>query len=65
MGELSKKAKGKVKQAVGDLTGNRDLKREGAQDERDGQVEGAVADLKHAVKGAAHDVKHALKEVAK
>jgi len=65
MGELTNKTKGKVKQAVGGLTGDKALKREGEADERKGQVEGAVADLKHAVKGAVKDAKHALKEVAK
>ena len=64
MGELSKKTKGRIKQAVGGLTADKGLKREGEADEREGQVEGAVADLKHAVTGAAKDAKHALKEVA-
>ena len=65
MGELTDKAKGKVKQAVGGLTGDKGLKREGEKDERKGQVEGAVEDVKHAVKGAVKDAKHALKEVSK
>jgi hypothetical protein len=61
MGEFSKKAKGRLEQAVGGLTGNKSLKKEGQDDERAGQVEGAVADVKHAVK----DAKHALNEVSK
>jgi uncharacterized protein YjbJ (UPF0337 family) len=61
MGEFSKKAKGRIEQAVGGLTGNKELQKEGQGDERAGQVEGAVADVKHAVK----DAKHALKEVSK
>ena len=61
MGEFSKKAKGRVEQAVGGLTGNKGLQKEGQDDERAGQVEGAVADGKHAVKSA----KHALNEVSK
>jgi uncharacterized protein YjbJ (UPF0337 family) len=61
MGELSKKTKGRIEQAVGGLTGNKRLQKEGQDDERAGKVEGAVADVKHAVK----DAKHALDEVSK
>jgi uncharacterized protein YjbJ (UPF0337 family) len=61
MGEFSKKAKGRLEQAVGGLTGNKRLQKEGQADERAGQVEGAVTDVKHAVKAA----KHALDEVSK
>jgi len=65
MGELSKRAKGRIEQAVGGLTGNKGLQKEGQDDERAGQVEGAVADVQHAVKGAMKDAKHALREVSK
>ena len=65
MGELINKAKGKVKQAVGGLTGDRELKQEGESQEFKGKVQGAVEDVKHAVKGVVKDVKHAVKEVAK
>ena len=65
MGEFSKKAKGRIEQAVGGLTGNKGLQKEGEDDERAGQVEGAVADVRHAVKGAVKDAKHAHKEVSK
>ena len=61
MGEFSKKAKGRIEQAVGGLTGNKGLQKEGEADERAGQGERAVADVKHAVK----DAKHSVKEVAK
>jgi uncharacterized protein YjbJ (UPF0337 family) len=61
MGEFIKKAKGRIEQAVGGLTGNKRLQSEGKDDERAGQVEGAVADVKHAVR----DAKHALNEVSK
>ena len=61
MGEFSKKAKGRIEQAVGSLTGNKSLQKEGQADERAGQVEGAVTDVKHAVKAA----KHALDEISK
>lgn len=38
-------AKGKVKQAAGDLTGNKDLKRHGQADEKAGNVKAAVEDV--------------------
>lgn len=50
MGEFIDKAKGKVKQAIGDLTGNKELEREGERDETKGKVEGAVKDVKGAAK---------------
>jgi uncharacterized protein YjbJ (UPF0337 family) len=52
MGEMIDKSKGKIKQAVGDLTGNKKLKREGEMDELKGQAKGAVKDVKRAVKRA-------------
>ena len=58
MGEIVDKTKGKVKQAVGDLTGNKALKQEGENDEFKGKLEGAVKD----VKGAVKDAKQALKD---
>jgi uncharacterized protein YjbJ (UPF0337 family) len=65
MGKLIKKANGRIKQAVGGLTGDKELKRAGEKEEREGRVEGAVADVKHAAKGAVKDAKHAFKEVSK
>jgi uncharacterized protein YjbJ (UPF0337 family) len=38
--------KGKVKQAVGDLTGNKDLKKEGKADENAGKVKEFLDDIK-------------------
>jgi uncharacterized protein YjbJ (UPF0337 family) len=61
MGELIDKAKGKVKQAVGDLTGNKELTREGERDEARGNVEGAVEDVKNAVKDAGQAIKDSVK----
>jgi uncharacterized protein YjbJ (UPF0337 family) len=37
--------KGKVEQAVGDLTGNKDMKRHGKADQKAGNVKAAVKDL--------------------
>jgi uncharacterized protein YjbJ (UPF0337 family) len=61
MGEFIDKAKGKVKQAIGDLTGNKELKREGERDETKGKVEGAVEDVKGAVRNAGQTIKDAAK----
>lgn len=52
MGEIIDKSKGRIKQAVGDLTGNKRLKREGERDELKGRAEGAIKDVKRAVKRA-------------
>jgi len=52
MGEIIDKSKGKIKQAVADVTGNKKLKREGERDELKGRVKGVVKDVKRAVKGA-------------
>jgi uncharacterized protein YjbJ (UPF0337 family) len=61
MGELIDKTKGKIKQAIGALTGDKELKHEGERDENKGKVEGAV----EGVKGAAEDVKVAVKDAGK
>jgi uncharacterized protein YjbJ (UPF0337 family) len=52
MGEIIDKAKGKIKQVAGTLTGDKRLEREGEVDEAKGAVKGAVEDVKHAVKDA-------------
>ena len=50
MGEIIDKTKGKIKQAVGDPTGNKSLKR-GGEGRTQGPVEGAVMDVKRPVNG--------------
>ncbi len=50
MGEIIDKTKGKIKQAVGALAGDKKLKQEGKVGSAKGKVKGAVEDLKHAVK---------------
>ena len=52
MGEIVDKTKGRIKQAVGALTNDKALTREGKNDERVGKVEGAIKDVKKAVKDA-------------
>jgi uncharacterized protein YjbJ (UPF0337 family) len=50
--------KGKVKQAVGDLTDNEDLKKEGKADEQAGDVKEFLED----VKGKADDLVDTVKD---
>lgn len=45
-------AQGRVKKAVGELTGNNKLKREGTIDKAAGKVKQGVEKVKDAVKGA-------------
>lgn len=65
MGELTDKAKGKIKQAAGDLTGNKNLKKEGETDELKGNVEGSFRKVKGAAKNAVDDVKDAIQDLPK
>lgn len=50
MGEHIEKTKGKFKQAVGGLTGDKKLVHEGKRDEFKGRIEGAINDVKHGAK---------------
>lgn len=51
-------AKGKIKQAVGDLTDNRDLKKEGRTDERAGKAKEFAQDAKNKVDDTIDKVKN-------
>ena len=53
-------AKGKIKQAAGDLTGNDDLKREGKADETGGKVKEALGDAKDKLSDGVDSVKDKL-----
>jgi uncharacterized protein YjbJ (UPF0337 family) len=60
MSDLSNKAeqaKGKVKQAVGDLTDDDELRREGKVDDASGSAKEKVGDLKDKAEGAIDAVK--------
>ncbi len=46
------KAKGNIKEAAGDLTDDKDLKREGKVDQASGSVKDKVGDAADRVKGA-------------
>jgi uncharacterized protein YjbJ (UPF0337 family) len=45
-------AKGRIKQAAGDLTGDRDLKREGDVDEAAGKAKGKIGEVADKIKDA-------------
>ena len=64
MGEFIDKAKGIIKEVVGDVTGNKGLKREGERDQIKGQVERTVKDVKNTVKDTTEDVRNAVKDTA-
>lgn len=49
MGGNTKKAKGRVKQSVGAITGDKKLQREGERDERVGSLENKINDATDAV----------------
>ena len=55
-------AKGKVKQAAGDLAGDSDLKREGKVEEASGNAKGVLEDLKDKAEDAVDTVKDKLKK---
>ena len=57
MGENLDKAKGRVKQAAGDLTDDDRLKNEGKADELAGKVKGAVDSLRDKAEEAIDKVK--------
>ena len=53
-------AKGRIKQAAGDLTDNDDLKREGERDETAGKVKDAIGDAKDKLDEGVDKVKDKL-----
>ncbi len=60
MGENLDKAKGRVKQAAGDLTDDDRLKNEGKADELAGKVKGAVDTLRDKAEDAIDKVKDSM-----
>lgn len=57
MGEHLDKAKGKAKQAIGDITDDEGLRQEGKGDELAGKVKGAVDTLRDKAEDAIDKVK--------
>jgi len=60
MSGKSDQAKGRVKQAAGDLTGNEDLEREGERDEAAGKAKELIGDAKESLEDAVDSVKKKL-----
>jgi uncharacterized protein YjbJ (UPF0337 family) len=61
MGEHIDKSKGKIKQAVGHVTGSEKLEREGVRDENKGRTEGAINDAKDRAKKTEKSIKSIAK----
>ena len=61
MGGTTDKAKGRVKEATGVLTGDDKLRREGKVDQAAGKAKGAVEKVQDAAKGAIDGVRRAIK----
>ena len=57
MGSTADQAKGRAKEAIGDLTGDRDLQGEGKADQAKGKVKEAAEKAKDAIGDAADTVK--------
>ncbi len=57
MGESTDKAKGRIKQAAGALTGDDDTRREGERDERKGEIKEKVNDAADAAKDGLDGIK--------
>ena len=55
MPENADDAKGRVKEAAGDLTGDKDLQNEGKVDQATGKVKDAVGDVSDKVKDTVSD----------
>jgi uncharacterized protein YjbJ (UPF0337 family) len=60
MGSNIDDAKGRVKEAAGDLTDNDKLKREGKADQVGAKVKDKVEDVKEKVEGVVDDVKEKI-----
>jgi len=63
MAGKSDQIKGKAKEAVGDLTGNKDLKSEGKADRRAGEAKEKVGHAKEKVEEVVENVGHKVEEV--
>ncbi len=55
-------AKGRIKQAAGDLTGNADLKKEGKTDENAGKAKEFIEDVKDKLEDGVDKVKGMFKK---
>ena len=62
MGEKTDKAKGHVKETVGDLTDNERLEREGKLDQMSGAVKGGAEDAKDKVSEGVDEVRDRMRD---
>lgn len=62
MGEKSDKVSGKAKQAAGDLTGDKDMHREGKVEEKTADVKDKVGDAADTVKDKVSSVVDSVKD---
>lgn len=62
MGEKTDKAKGHVKEAVGDLTDNERLEREGKLDQASGAVKGGAEDAKDKISEGVDEVRDKVRD---
>lgn len=62
MGEKTDKAKGHVKETVGDLTDNERLEREGKLDQASGAVKGGAEDAKDKISEGVDEVRDRLRD---
>jgi uncharacterized protein YjbJ (UPF0337 family) len=62
MGDKSDQVKGRVKEAVGDLTDDEDLERDGRTDRLAGEAKEKVSDAKEAVEGVIDKAKEAVQQ---
>ncbi|MDZ4827616.1 MAG: CsbD family protein [Actinomycetota bacterium] len=62
MGEKTDEMKGRAKEAVGALTDDDDLKREGKLDQATSSVKGKVEDAKDKIEDLVDDVKDKVKD---
>jgi uncharacterized protein YjbJ (UPF0337 family) len=62
MGELSDKAKGHAKEAVGDMTDDERLEREGKLDQLSGDAKGAAKDAKDKVEEGVDAVRDRMRD---
>ena len=58
MGNNFDQAKGRIKQAVGDLSGDKHLKNEGKADEYAGKIKDFLEDVKNKLEDVVDKVKH-------
>ena len=62
MGEQNDKAKGHVKEAVGDMTDNERLEREGKLDRASGEAKGRIDDAKDKIEEGVDEVRDRLRD---